>query len=207
MRVKPIVEGHGEVKAVPELIRRLASAGEIYSIEVLSSIRAHRTDFINPDKLAKWLQLARLDGPDAILILFDADDDCPLELVHEMEAKAKTEASPIPLEIVIANREYEAWFLAAIESLRGVRGIGPDAEYSGEPEEPRDTKRRLTQRMIGERSYSETADQAALTSIFDLAMAYRRCRSFRRAATAMGRLFHATGQDVEAWPPSEWLSV
>ena len=69
----------------------------------------------------------------------------------------------------MAYREYEAWFLASIESLRGQRGIRQDAQSHPAPEEPRGAKGQLEARLEQGRSYSETADQAALSATFDLA--------------------------------------
>src|SRR2546426_7135782 len=46
----------------------------------------------------------------------------------------------VPCAVVLAHREYEAWFLASLESLRGRRGIRGDAEAHPDPEEPRDRK-------------------------------------------------------------------
>jgi hypothetical protein len=105
---------------------------------------------------------------------------------------------------VLAHREYEAWFLAAIESLRGVRGIRADAVSHPDPEAPGGAKGQLEQRLAAGRSYSETADQAALTATFDMAQTYRRCRSFRRMVRAFGLLAAAMGVPLDPWPPPAW---
>ncbi len=104
----------------------------------------------------------------------------------------------------MAHREYEAWFLASIVSLRGKRGIREDAEPHPEPEAPRDAKGQLEARMCRGDSYSPTADQAALTAGFDLATAYARCRSFRRMASAFGTLLTNSGVRLGQWPPNSW---
>ena len=46
----------------------------------------------------------------------------------------------MPCGVVMAQREYEAWFLAAIESLCGQRGIVSDALYPQDPEQVRGAK-------------------------------------------------------------------
>jgi uncharacterized protein DUF4276 len=128
MRVQPIVEGYGEGDAVPVLLRRLRAESGAYGFEVNRPIRRHRSDFVNEDSLRKSVRLALLqDECRAILILFDGDDDCPGTLAPTVEAWAQDEAGQVPCVVVIANREYEAWFIASIESLRGKRGILADA--------------------------------------------------------------------------------
>ena len=116
----------------------------------------------------------------AVLILFDADDDCPAQVGPAIMLEALKTARKTPCEVVMATREYEAWFLAAIESLRGKRGIRSNATSYSAPEKPRNAKLELTKRMSKNRTYSETADQEPLSATFDMAAAYQSCRSFRK---------------------------
>jgi hypothetical protein len=71
----------------------------------------------------------------------------------------------------MAHREYEAWFLAAVESLRGQRGIRADASSPDDPEYARGAREALEDLMIAGRGYHTTADQPALTAIFDFGAA------------------------------------
>lgn len=205
MRIQPIVEGHGEITAVPALIRRLRDETGAYGFEVNQAIRRHRSDFVREESVRIAVRLALLqDECRAILILFDGDDDCPKELGPMVEAWAQDEAGLVPCAVVIAHREYEAWFIAAIESLRGRRGILEDAVSHPSPETPRDAKGQLEDRMEGGRSYFERADQVALTELFDMASAYRSCRSFRRMARAFEVLVTGIGIELVGWPPAAW---
>jgi hypothetical protein len=141
----------------------------------------------------------------AILILFDSDDDPPCQVGPKVQGWAQDEAHGTPYAVVLAHREYEAWFLAAIESLRGTRGIRGDARSHPQPEVPRDAKGQLEDRMAATRSYSETADQPALTATFDMAEAHRCCRSFRRLVKVFGEIAVALGQPLSnPWPPADW---
>ena len=205
MRIHPIVEGDGEVQAVPVLLRRLRDESKAYEVEVGRPILRKRSEFIQEGPLRKAIQLALLrENCDAILILFDADDSCPATLAPEIHQWAQEEAGTVPVVVVIACREYEAWFLASVESLRGFRGILPNATSHPEPELPRGAKEQLEEKMETGNSYSETADQAPMTARFDMAAAYARCRSFRRMVRAFGLLASAAGQPVQDWPPSAW---
>jgi hypothetical protein len=134
MNIQPIVEGDGEVLALPVLLRRLIAVGNAYSIGVSRPIRRSRTQLAREDGVREAVRLARLD-PDcaAILIVFDADDDCPKDLCPRVQAWGQSEAMPLPCYVVMPNREFEAWFLGAIESLRGTRGIRHDATSHLDP--------------------------------------------------------------------------
>ena len=78
----------------------------------------------------------------------------------------------------MARMEYEAWFLAAADSLAGSRGFGDGITASEDPEAIRNAKGRLTERMPPGRAYKELRDQPALTARFDLEQARRSAPSF-----------------------------
>lgn len=203
MRFQPIVEGHGEVGAAPVLLRRFANVANVTDVSINRPIRQSRGKLTKQSELTKAVRRALQLGCDAVIIIFDGDDDCPAELgprVHQWAVSA----SSVPCEVIIAHREYEAWFLASIESLRGIRGIRSDAESHPNPETPRAAKERLARSMQTGRSYTETQDQPAFSEVFSMADAYYKCRSFRKLTSAFGSLLRANGYDIGPWPPTEW---
>lgn len=207
MKIQPVVEGYGEVDAVPVMLRRLRDEGQAYGIEVGRPIRRKRHELVQEASLRKAVRLALLQKDcRAVLILFDGDDDCPAEVAPIIQAWAQSEAGVVPVAVVIAQREYEAWFLASMESLRGKRGILNDATSHPAPEESRDAKGQVEDRMAPQCSYLETADQAALTAMFDLAPTYARCRSFRKMVKAFGNLAIDMGVELADWPPPVWAA-
>ncbi len=205
MKIQPIVEGHGEVEAVPILLRRLMAQAGAYSLDIGRPIRQSRSQLLNEASLKKALRLA-LKQPDcgAVLVLFDSDRDCPLELAPRIESWARDEAGPVPCAVVMAHKEFEAWFLAAVESLRGKCGVRTDAGSHPSPEDVRGAKGRLEDLMAPGRSYMETSDQAKLAAAFDMGAAYAKCRSFRKMISAFGVLARASGGSLDEWPPAAW---
>jgi len=207
MIIQPIVEGQGDEIAVPLLLRRLRNEAQAWGLEVGRPHRKRRTQLVKKDSLQSAVRVAALrENCAAILVLFDADDDCPKELAPTLEEWAREAARGTPCWVVMANREYEAWFLASIEALRGRAGILPDATSHPNPEAPRDAKRTLERLMAQGASYSPTVDQAALTAHLDLANTYQRCRSFRKLVSAFGELAVAAGVAPAVWPPAAWVS-
>jgi hypothetical protein len=170
-KIVTIVEGHGEVEALPILIRRIAMSiapGEVP--ELPKPIRVGRQKFLKPDELERAVELAaRNAGPNGkILILLDADEDCPGTLGPEILARARAARADRSISVVLAKREFESWFLAAARSIAGHRGIREDVVPPQDPEEVRDPKRWLSDRMATGRPYRETLDQPALSTSFDL---------------------------------------
>lgn len=205
MIIHPIVEGQGEEEAVPLLLRRLRDAAQIWDLEVGRPIRQRRGQLVKKDTLQRAVRLATVREDCAgILVLFDADDDCPAELAPTLEAWAREAADGKPCTVVMANREYEAWFLSGVEALRGVCRIVPEAESHPDPESVRGAKEEIEKRMPSGASYSPPVDQAKLTAHLDLERAYRSCRSFRKLVNAFGALAAAAGAVPIAWPPAAW---
>lgn len=183
MKVACIVEGDGEVAALPILLRRLAEwrSPEMHP-EVLTPIRVHRNRFLNrDDEFRRHLLLAagKCGEGGWILVLLDADDDCPATLGLQILERARAHVPHRPVSVVLANREFEAWFIAAAPSLHGKRGFAFDPNDATEPEVPRDAKGWIKVRMAS-RSYGETTDQPAFTAHMDLQQAHARSRSFRK---------------------------
>ena len=176
-----IVEGRSEVSAVPILIRRIAAAVEPSLVpRVPKPIRVKRGRFLKENELERYVDLAaRQAGSDGrILILLDADDDCPAQRASEILERATAVRSDRRIQVVLAQREYEAWFLAAADSIAGHRELGKDTTAPTDPESVRDAKGWLTSRMPPGRVYRETRDQPALTVMFNLDQARCGARSF-----------------------------
>ena len=136
--------------------------------------------------------------------MFDGDTDCPAELGPRVRRWATVAAGSVPCEVVLPHREYEAWFLAAIESLRGTRGLRSDAPPYPDPEAPRGAKEKLEARMDAGKSYLETTHQEAFSAQFSMEAAHARCRSFRKLTKSFGELLRAMGQTADPWPPASW---
>jgi hypothetical protein len=202
--IQPIVEGQGDVGAVPVLLRRLRDESAAWSLQIGKPIRQHRSALVNKAPLQKAVGFAALQPQcSGILIIFDADDDCPMDLAPVVEQWATEVARGLPVQVVMPNREFEAWFLAGIESLRGFKAVRADAERWIDPEAPRDAKGQMKTRMIAGASYSATVDQASFASKIDLSIVFSRSRSFRKLVTSFGRLATLDRQ----WPPAEWLDM
>jgi hypothetical protein len=165
----PIVEGHAEVHSIPILMRKLG-------IPVAKPFRVKRNLVVKPGELERAVEVAVSDrGPlSAMLVLLDADDDCPAELGPALVERC-TRITKIPVSVVFATRELEAWFLGGLDSLKGYRGVRPDAEFAGDPELPRGAKGKFESMMSG--SYVDVDDQPAFMARLDVEAARLRCPS------------------------------
>jgi Domain of unknown function (DUF4276) len=195
-----IVEGHGELEAVPVLVRRIA--GEIHPghpVRIAHPFRVPRSRLIKAGELERSVELAarRIGSGGGLLIILDSDDECPAALGPELLQRAMSVRPDLPISLVLAKREFEAWFLAAAKSLRGSRGLANDLDPPEDPETIRGAKEWLTARMTGHRHYVETLDQPALAAIFDLTAA-RRADSFDKLYRDVSQLLSRLGLRPES---------
>lgn len=183
LRVVPIVEGHGEDQAIRTLLQRIWTdllGGEY--LEVLKPIRGKRYGLVREDELDRAISLALLKlGPATsaglVLVLLDADKDLPCVLGPELTAKARKSHGNADVACVVANVEYETWFVAAAESLAAYLEIPHGVSIPDDPERERSGKGWIKRFFKGVK-YSETVDQPRLTAKMDLALCRRRSASF-----------------------------
>ena len=178
----PIVEGHGEMQALPALLHRLArKANPAQPIRVNAPIRVKAGSFLNDaDYFRRQVALAAAKAAQAqghVLILLDCEDDCPATLGPELPRRAQAVRAGVSMRVFLAYREYETWFIAAAASLRGQSGLPDDLVAPEDPERFRDAKGWLSERMP--HSYDPIVHQLEFTRAFDLDQALRN-DSFRR---------------------------
>lgn len=185
-RLVCVVEGKGEVAAVPNLCARILgelsvwdwfvdpvpirqSRGLLVDERVRSSLRpAKDGDFDRAVQLA-----LRSRRADAVLVLCDSDDDCPAtwgpSAMQKLSAICRGAA-------VMVQREYESWL------LHGIRALDLDP---GVVERRRDAKTLLDRHRPG---YKATADQLALTRQLDIRRCWARSDSFDKLVRSIADL-------------------
>lgn len=196
--IVPIVEGYGEVTAVPLLLRKiLHEHHQQYDIRVEPAIRGHRGQLSKCGSLARWTAIARgLPNCSGIVVIIDEDDDCAKVLGRELKECAEARANGVPVYVVIASREYESWLLASIDSIKGHGGLVPDPVLPTQgPESVRDAKGWVQRNMGRGLTYSETVDQEKLTAYLDLRVAYANSRSFKKLLDDMSDLVIRLGRN------------
>jgi hypothetical protein len=174
-----IVEGDGEVIALPKLLHRIA--GELgVSLLTPTPQRVPRGKLTMFGGIERWVATAapRVPGSGGVLVLIDADDDCPAQLGPELLSRARAARGDKRIAVVLANREFEAWFLAAAGSLAGQHGFPRNLRPPDNAEAPRDCKGWLSKQRPHGHPYKETVDQAPIASTFDLKRARENSPSF-----------------------------
>ena len=201
-----IVEGDGELDALPDLLRRI-----LWERLCRFDIAARRPKAANgkPDllkKFEKFLEYALLESCDAILVLVDADEECPFQQARNLAARAAALNLNVPVAIVYAKSEYETWFICSLSECTGAPirerlGIPESINAPQNVESIRAAKGWLEQYMPNDRGYKETEDQAPLTHHIDLDLTHNMSRSFRRLCHAVDELVYAIDHGAQIVTP------
>ncbi len=195
MRIAPIVEGDGEVAAVPVLLRRVWSAMDPGGhVDVLRPIRKPRDRLLRQADLDSAIQLAasklserRESGTsELVLVLVDAHDDPACALGPRLLDSARLARPDLDVACVVAQVEYETWFVASAPTLGRYLALGAGEDLPEAPEAARLGKGWI-QKRIRKPKYSETVDQPALTASIDVALCRGRSPSFDKLCRELER--------------------
>jgi hypothetical protein len=172
-----LVEGHGELGAVDNLISRL-SRERGFPWAWAPAIRwknLHLRKGI--EQGANFIRMK--PEVEALLILRDEDDACPKERGPAMSQWLLELQLPFPASVVLLHPEYEVLFLPCLDRMAGKSlgtgstarpGLLPSTEWSGDWEARRDIKGWLSAHFPPNRSYKPTLDQLPLTRLIDLSL-------------------------------------
>ena len=133
------------------------------------------------------------ENADAILVLVDADDECPVEAVGSLVDRASALNLDVPVAVVYAKSEYETWFISSLsegtgEGIRARLDIASSVNAPEDVEGVRGAKEWLEGRMPQDQRYRETRDQEPLTYHIDMDLTHSKSRSFRRLCHAVEEL-------------------
>ena len=193
--VAVVAEGKGETAAVPVLLRRIAGVVAPGLNLKITVLRKGRQQVVKNPNFEQIIDLAarRIGRSGLLLVLLDADTDCPAQLGPELVERAMRTRPDRTARVVLAKTEYEAWFVAAAESIAGKHGLRADMVAPEDPEAIRDAKGWLMRHMASGQTYRPSADQASLTATFDMTAA-RSAPSFdklwRDVATELRSRYH-----------------
>jgi Domain of unknown function (DUF4276) len=194
--ILPIVEGDGDARAVPELIRRVAFDSGHYDVSVLPAHR--RGDLPSVRKrFDDFLATAMLEQSPILWVLdYDCEgaDDVMRDLADLRRRVATTHATQ-PVEFAFFVKEFESLFLADHETTRAVfPDIPESADWPENPEDIRNAKGWISKRRPTGRAYKETVHQVTIASQLNLDRLRDRSPSFVRFEAALLALLRGTTQ-------------
>ncbi len=190
MRILPIVEGDGELAAVPALLRRVLQDLNRHDVKVAPAQKRGELPRVL-SRFDAFLQTALLERC-PILWVMDYDcADCDDEAKHAalLQERANNIARGASVEFVFMVQEFESLFLADHETTRKVfADISSVCTFPADPESVRDAKGWLSRARPKGSAYKPTLHQAKLAAQLDLNRLRSRSQSFVRFHSAVERL-------------------
>jgi hypothetical protein len=213
-RLVLLVEGHGDVEAVPILVKRLLVEYSAFDAVLLDSkpLRVGEYSKVSRCNFGEWQRFLKVAAKrkdcGGCLLLLDGDSQtkvdgapfCAWRAARRLaeEARKVGGGTLFSVAIVFACMEFESWLIAGAESLagrsfsRGRREL-PDAiePLPPNPElNPRDAKGWFKKRVMN--GYNPARDQGELTRLVDVDLIRQKgMRSFQRLESATKALVDA----------------
>jgi hypothetical protein len=184
-KIKAIVEGQGEERAVPALIQRWLRHERHYDFTIDDrAICAHGVNNLvsarpnanrrtaNRQRGVEYFVDFAAKQADAILIVLDGDKCCTKRAKARAEAlgpellrRARATASHVPIGVVVADPEFEAWLLMppCLEAMKTDNRIAADRWPSDLSDLSRKPDCKGVLRSLLVQGYSPAADQHTLS--------------------------------------------
>lgn len=192
-RLLPIVEGHGEIKAVPLLIRRILEAQEIFEVQILSPRRYGEYPSVAKNFDNCFQAAIKENAPILWIMDFDSKNyECPVQEASNLLSRAAKLRPGWPLKIAFLVKEYETLFLIDEAASRAVfPDISSNIVFPEAPEDIRDAKGWISQHRPSGMAYKETVHQEKITARLDLELLRARSPDFAHLERAIVELAQA----------------
>ena len=186
-----LVEGPGDLAAVPVLLRKLLQQANLFDWRPGDPMKAGELPALRKHlhRVAEALRIKMNAGKcHGVLVLLDLEDGCPRAEAWALAAEFAAFGLPYPVAVVFAHREYEEWLVASLPTIApNSLSLADNLVRNYEPETKRGVKEWLSSHMPYGTIYKETIDQAVFTQHLDVALA-QECRSFQRLLKAVSEI-------------------
>ncbi|MFA5242351.1 MAG: DUF4276 family protein [Sulfuricella sp.] len=164
-RILPIVEGDGDLKAVPILLRNLLTFHGLHETQILPPHKRGELPKVTAG-FDNYFRMALKENAAILLVLdFDCEYcDCPYQEAEKLYRRAQSIRNNWPFKIAFLVKEFESLFLAETQAAKNVLSLPPDTGFPENPRAIRDAKGWLSKALPKGSSYKPTVHQAKITA-------------------------------------------
>lgn len=185
-RILPIVEGDGDLRAVPVLLRNLLAWHGLHETQILSPHKRGELPKVAA-RFEDYFRMALKENAAILLVLdFDCEYcDCPFQEAGKLYQRAQAIRNGWPFKIAFLVKEFESLFLAETQAATTILAISPDIGFPDTPETIRDAKGWLSKALPKGSSYKPTVHQAKITARLDFEKLREASADFRHLEKAL----------------------
>lgn len=172
-----LASGRTELRALPNLLRGLASDGVRIDVRIPPRSRAISSDVaVKVAKSCYW----DVPSPDKFVILVDVDGKDPDEVLDSLRRRVEAGVDHLDLKVyyAYAQRHLEAWFFADAEGLRQYLGKSLGSVDASRPDLIENPKLHLKHLLASRLYTSEVAER--ISRALDATKIAERSASFGR---------------------------
>lgn len=179
-KILPIIEGDGDLKAVPIIIRRILEDNNLHSVGLhpaqkrgdLPKIARSFDNYFNA--ALKW------QAPILWVLDFDCKNCiCQADEAMQLYKQAENLRPSWPFKVVFVTKEFETLFLIEQQAARKVLGIDENYAFPPTPEKIRGAKQVLSRALPSGRSYKEMVHQDKIAAQLNLDVLREHSSDFR----------------------------
>jgi len=175
-----VVEGNDDETALQELVQKCKSEVKVIRRKCGNKVKLMQRF---PGFLEEFRHVKGGTNIDKALVIRDADNKNPGELINRMQSKISNRHYPFPVKLLVAVQELEAWLLADESAVSVV--TGKKAPKIQNPEKLSDPKQRL-KNVLSDAKISYTAEIARkIAARAKIEILESRCPSFREFREAV----------------------
>ena len=189
-KVLPIVEGDGDVAAIPVLLRRILQAHDRFDVQILPPHKRGELPKVKAN-FERFFKAAALESVPVLCVLDFDCANCVDAIKDEQELKTLAHKFHplIDFEACLIVKEFESLFLFDEMGTRKILpSIVKSTVFPANPEAIRPAKEWLSRAQPSGVSYKPTVHQAKLAAAVDLNILRTRSPSYQRLESALLRL-------------------
>jgi hypothetical protein len=187
-KIQLIAEGDGDVRALPELVRRILEFNNIFDVQIAYPVHKRGEITKVKKRFGEFFETAAIENYPVLCVL---DFDCKgcddvvaeeLEFLNEAEKLRTT----YPFRACFIVKEYESLFLWDQEATQAVlTQMRPDYKFPATPETIRDAKGELSRSLDSGSAYKPMIHQMAISKKVNLQILREKSPSFQRLEKAV----------------------
>lgn len=168
-KILPIVEGVGDEKAVPTLVRKILHAHEIFDVELQTAHKRNDFSKLHNTFDNYFTYAIKFNAPILWVLDFDCKNCvCVKDAAESLYTRANAIRPNWPFKVAFIEKEFESLFLAEKQATKALFSIDDKFTFPTNVKSIRDAKGVITSALPRGWAYKETVHQEKIAAQLNL---------------------------------------